>query len=550
MKVELFKKSFTKYSTIFAKESSDIPDSSVEVDKFFTKYGIFSQNSHSMDEKDYLENYCNPMCCVHRENFMIVLEKNGEKISLKFFESSRHRRFGVKWFRISTQCTYFTFDLSKGDLYTGYIIDYHKKRKCKKHLRKNYFSSRPLQSITHNISSGKSFYPKEMISEFTKIILQKLFFELDGDPSTNFTDSRLLEFYLKKKQIKYPNNFHIFFLNIDEQVKLKELRKSSMKLVDAYMNKHGLFGETIKKILHNQNSKVSPKFLSQLLVIFPTSWVLQDKLLVEKTLTYNIDYIGLVQYKDSLKKYMSTKEFKNLFSVIKDTMMNRMISLHSILDHIQFYLYLREVGENVKWKSDSYLTFKDEHLDFADLYEHYKRGFYKRIYPDSLEQSLKIPIIDGDDVYYPIVLKNSDEYNLESQTQSNCVKGYIGRPSSLIVSLRKNSIISDERATIEYQIFKEKEKIKFNRPQSLGKYNSSLDETWNSSLKKLDERIGTWIESDKNFVTVKLEKEIVHNGTKLYSDSDWSENGFLFWTYNVINKENYSPVFFQNPLEF
>lgn len=549
MKVELFKKSFSKFSTLFAKEYSDLPDLE-DNDRFKPKYGLFSQKSHSSEEKDYIENYGNPMCCVYRENFMIVLEKNGEKISLKFFESDRHRKFGVTWFKVSTQCTFFTFDLSKGDLYTGYIIDYHKKRKCKKVLRKNYFSSRPLQSIKHNISAGKSFYPKEVVSEFTKIILEKLFFELDGNENSHFNDSRLLEFYLKKKQIKYPNNFHIFFSNIDEQVKLKELRKSSMKLVDAYMKKNGLFGETIKKVLHNQNYKVYPKFLSQILVIFPTSWVLQDKLLVEKTLTYNIDYIGLVQYKDSLKKYMSIKELKNLFFVIRDIMMNRMISLHSVLDHIQFYLYLREVGENVKWKSYSYSNFKDEHLDFADLYEHYKRGYYKRIYPDSLEQALKIPITDGDDVYYPVLLKNSDEYNSESQVQSNCVKGYIGRPSSLIVSLRKNSTISDERATIEYQIFKEKDKIKFNRPQSLGKFNSRLDDCWNSSLKKLDEKITNWLESEKKFVTVKLEKEIVHNGTKLYSDSDWSENGFLFWTYNVINKENYSPVFLQNPMEF
>jgi hypothetical protein len=219
------------------------------------------------------------------------------------------------------------------------------------------------------------------------------------------------------------------------------------------------------------------------------------------------------------------------------------IDFWTLRDHTEMYTYLKNVGENIKWTSFDTPTFREEHLDWTDKCDFYKRGYYTRIYPSSLDSAFKIPIIDGDDVYYPIILKESDEYNDESKLQQNCVKTYIGRPSSLIISLRKNSTISTDRATVEYQIFKKDEIVTFNRPQSLGKYNSRLDESWNEALKSLDQMMESWIGNGENFETVRLEK-VLENNQKLYSGSEWSENGFLFWTYNVINKSNQTYNFF------
>jgi hypothetical protein len=111
--------------------------------------------------------------------------------------------------------------------------------------------------------------------------------------------------------------------------------------------------------------------------------------------------------------------------------------------------------------------------------------------------------------------------------------------------LRKGSIDSEERATVEYQIFKKNEKIDFNRPQSLGRFNTRLDETWTPVLHLLDQRFTQWINNDDT-KTVKIEKELA-NGQKLYSDSEWSENGFLNWTYSVINNMGSSNTYHFNP---
>ena len=105
--------------------------------------------------------------------------------------------------------------------------------------------------------------------------------------------------------------------------------------------------------------------------------------------------------------------------------------------------------------------------------------------------------------------------------------------------MRKGSVNSDERATIEYQLVKDYDKVKIKRYQTLGKYNSQLNQGWNDILFKLDEQVLSCI-MDKRFETVKLIKEC-KNGVILNSDSYWDENG-LRWTYKNIDN-NHSFMF-------
>jgi hypothetical protein len=112
------------------------------------------------------------------------------------------------------------------------------------------------------------------------------------------------------------------------------------------------------------------------------------------------------------------------------------------------------------------------------------------------------------------------------------VKTYIGRPSSLIISLRKGSPNADDRATIEYKLSNNGNYVVSNRVQSLGRFNSKLDEHWITPLFKLDEHVLSYVK-DKKFETVKLTKKCA-NGTLLESDSEWDEFGTLRWTYKGI----------------
>jgi hypothetical protein len=110
------------------------------------------------------------------------------------------------------------------------------------------------------------------------------------------------------------------------------------------------------------------------------------------------------------------------------------------------------------------------------------------------------------------------------------VKTYIGKASSFIISLRNES--NYERATIEYYITKQDDKVKIKRIQSLGKFNNKLGEEWNDVLFKLDDVVLSCLK-DKRFKTVKIDKEC-KNGVKFNSDSYW-ENNELKWSYKNID---------------
>ena len=141
--------------------------------------------------------------------------------------------------------------------------------------------------------------------------------------------------------------------------------------------------------------------------------------------------------------------------------------------------------------------------------------------------------------FHPILLDNSLTYNDESNHQSNCVKGYIGKPSCLIISVRFGKF-SEDRATIEYILTKKDDKIYADRVQSLGKFNQKLESQWTSVLLKLDQVVLSCVR-DKRFETVKLTKEC-SNGVVLKSDTYWNNDGKLRWV--VQNIENNHNSFF------
>jgi hypothetical protein len=187
------------------------------------------------------------------------------------------------------------------------------------------------------------------------------------------------------------------------------------------------------------------------------------------------------------------------------------------------------------WKSTDYESFQKEHLELTEKISQYTSGDYYRIYSDKFINFLEKEINFNGDIYYPVVLTNSSEYNEESFIQSNCVKTYIGRPASIIISLRKDSKDSKERASIEFlpmkNIFDE---IKFKRVQTLGRFNKQLDGYWNSPIKILDDR---FLEL-KNFDLPEL--IVKFKGNEIKSKSEFNDSGFLKWVNESVRHINHN----------
>lgn len=536
MKKVLYKISGSKFLNNICHDSNSIEDldkdRKISGDNFDGKRRVFFRHKELNHSEDfYIKNYGNPLVSIRRDNVMVVVEKNEDKVAIKLFTSSRRRGVGVSWFKIETKVNFITVNKKTGDVYSGSLTNYHKKRKFTRTIRRNYFWGDPLRTL---MATSKliinDFFPQQsgtIINDAVSIFMNQID-EREGYDFLSF-GQRLLKYYLDKRNVKYPNNFTIFYNQPTNEI-TKHLKKVDNKLVDAFMKGHELSGKKLKKVLHicdNLNVEVYKKVRN----FFGDDWLNQDEEMIKACL--NCKDIVL-SFPDEVKEMMSDEEKKRVYSMLKQVIIHNNIDGWTFNDHLRIYYELKRYGENVKWlsgKKDKEL--RQEHLDWSDKLQYYKRGYYQRFYSQYLYQNISRPI----DEYYPVILDNTTNYNEESATQSNCVKTYIGRPSSFIISLRKGSTESEDRATIEYHIQNVDGKINATRIQTLGKYNSRLSEEWNDVLLKLDKIVLSSIE-DKRFETPSITKKCM-NGTLLDSDSYFDEDGMIRWTFNRIESNGY-----------
>jgi hypothetical protein len=455
---------------------------------------------------------------------MVVVEKTGDKVSIKVFNGFRHRGAGNAWFKVSWNVDYITVNKKTGDVYHGYLHNYQKKRKCVKKIRRNFFYNEPINTIKNIIKNSLSDYELNTYDIAIRAVSTFLF-EIDerqGFENLDF-NKRLFRFYLDKRQIKYPNNFYVYASILVGPEIRKVLKKNDNKLVDSYMAKEGLSGKKLKKALHNCET-LNINLYKHAREVFGDDWLNQDGDIISALLncTLHAQHVP-----PEFKSVISPEELKRVYNIFKRVFIYEDLDSYTFYDHIRMYTELKLYGEtDLRWYSEkSKEEFREEHLDWSEKIQFYKQGNYTRIYPEYFKERIEKEI-NG---YVPVLLMDSKSYNEESLIQSNCVKTYIGKPSSFIVSLRKG--LYGERATVEYKLTKVGEHIVPLRVQSLGKFNYKLEEEWNEILFKLDKVILSCIK-DKRFETVKILKEC-KNGVTLKSDTYWDEDS-LRWTYKNI----------------
>ena len=570
MKEVLYKREFVKYENAEYKDCSPINyltrvkngdrDGTLTPNHYSEptqKHPLFLYDKFDNTEEFFEKNFGNPKCLVSRWNFLVLIEKNEDKISIKTFDTFKHRRAGVQWFKTVKNMNFITVNIKTGDVYVGGIKNYQLKRKCKKSIRRNYFINEPILRMMSKIKNHIKAYDIDIHnSENIAIDAISTFINQIDNTDTFGTltfSQRLFKFYLNKRKVKFPNNFHVFTDSWYGPEIRKCLKKCDNKMVDAIMRIHELSGKQLKKGLHNCNNfnietyKVARE-------MFGDDWLNQDYELILACLNNNAGSIGSPS--EEFLNFISTEELKRVFKLFKQVVVTKTLNCYTFSDHVRMYTELRRFGElDLKWMSsdDSNLKFREEHLDWTDKLEYYRNGTYTRIYPKYSYDLIQKPIRVGEDVYYPVLLDDSQNYNAESYLQSNCVKSYIGKCASIIISVRKGDNESDERATVEYYLKKlsSDSEIDANRIQSLGRFNNRLSEEWNDVLFKLDEVMLSYVE-DKKFEPVKIKKDC-KNGKELTSDSTWKDDGFilsqrLVWTENEINKNgttrNYLDDFF------
>jgi hypothetical protein len=214
---------------------------------------------------------------------------------------------------------------------------------------------------------------------------------------------------------------------------------------------------------------------------------------------------------------LTKKEFSNFFEIYK-LFQKGLVNNNVIEDHFRFYRLLDEM-EPVKWTSRTHDEFVQEHYDWSEKYNHYTNGDFNRIYNRGFVDKINEVILTKDGPYFPEVLTTSKRYNNESFFQNNCVKTYVKRVGSVLISLRRGEGETEERASIEIEVtplvWLDEMYFNLRRVQTLGKRNSRLDNSWDDVLGKLDDRI-EYIVREKLFDTLQIDGEF--GGRKVFSD--------------------------------
>lgn len=482
-------------------------------------WGHFDMKGEYNTEEKFTEHYGNPFASVEMTRRIICVTKEGDKVTFKMFWYNRRRRKVSKWFKTNTNCKFLTFNHKSNALYTGSLDNYHLKKKCRKRIRRTSFNSDPINTIRRWVRDSFSSDEKKTIDVST-IVNQVVSVFVNTIPGTEkypelLPEQKIYRHYLDAQGIKYPNNW--FELSgAYPQPKKKDFVKCGYKYVDALMRVHNLKGDRVKKILHTVDMFLDGGHFESACEFFGDKFVLnQSDEFIKKLLETTT--LNKVSIRDYNRCEFSKSEKMNFFEIYK-LYYNKLIDYNTVNDHFRFYNFLKQI-EPVKWKSKTHDEFTQEHYDWSEKYNHYTNGEFTRIYNPKFVDYINEVILTKDGSYFPEVLLTSKRYNNESMFQSNCVKSYIKRVDSLLISLRRGEGDTEERASIEYQIiplvWPDKIEFNLNRVQTLGKYNHSLDGSWDDAVFKLDERISVMV-YEKTFDTLQIEGEF--GGRKVFSD--------------------------------
>ena len=497
----ILKNVFKKYLTIFYNDFNNLGDKPKEQDifgmeyipKYESFYLVWKQNKTSSKEDDFVKNYGNPACSLFFELRTLVLEKDDEKVSIKFFVNTKSRMNGYTYFKKGTSLFYLTYNIKTGDIYHGEILNYHKKNPKKRtsKLTKNAYYKYPVRRFFCKLKNATN----GVFNETDETLITKYAYEfvkhIGFDPSEityDNVDRLLYKKNMIKKGFKLPNNYDAF-IGTYPILNKSESKKFNGKFIEVIMNRMNFTGGRFKKILHNLNvlNKTSYEFFNKkfgedLIKKLPDEYI--QKILDNNNINYeihdNINFLDL--------NILKSKKFIEILKLVID----KKIDLWSFLDHIKFYIRLNKY-EKVEWESSDEESFISEHLYYTEKIEYYNNGIYKRTYDQNFVNLIEKEIIVDGIIYKPVVLNDTASYCEESSYQQNCVRTYIKKPASFIVSLRCGS----ERSTLEYVITKINDKIKMTRIQSLTRFNKSIPEHWNPALNMLDEKINYFLKKNE-----------------------------------------------------
>jgi len=439
-----------------------------------TKNGNFFYNETYLSEDEFVKNFGNKFAQVHFTRQRVFIEESDSSISLKAQYYHKWRNVGQRYFVVRKHTKYISFNFKTKTFYGG---DFKGKNKQKiGNTIKINPSFRFLIDMEYILKIDDSIRTESYFYFFLEKIWDVLGLENPSNFETRnpFTHYSLTKYLIKG--VKIPNNWIQY---TDTFIPIKTLRSCKMNLVDGIMKLLKLKGSKVKRIL-NESKNVN---FDRLTGLYHLLGIDRFNRLPDKIFDYDFSTNGY-----SIKRQENPlggeywycmsedyqKDFKSKLPNLTSNEKDRILYLsehlddgvyNTLIEHLNFKKKLIELGENVKLKFENRSKFNEEHEEFSRLLSSYSTGEIERYYGDI--DSLETPIKYEGEIYYPVLLRKTQDYEKESQHQKNCVRTYVERPDCVIFSIRKGSDTAEERITVEYrftknEILNAQERARFN----------------------------------------------------------------------------------------
>lgn len=468
----------------------------------------------------------------------LVVEEKENSIAIKLYNFSKGRKVGTNYYGVTQQLSYVTYNKKYNNFYSGVRVRGKKKLKGNSIKVNNWNDIVSILSNMVQVINDISLSGTESMWLDTKHGWQQLrssinIFNENLGVSHEFDDiQKLVEclfmFYYKENGFKLPNG-PFKFMNIPlSKAKLKK----TDSVVEAFMKIYEYRGKKVRTILNSPN-EVDYYTLNYLYSLLGVDFF--NKL----NLTFTFTTLGVTRVISdvSVNGYHEYNELNNseksaivdlCNNYVKNTEGTSIISAeHSLVsllrDHLRFKNNLKEFDVDVKFKARTKQEFNREHDEWTNTLDSYKNGTIKRNYPDMMVKELQEIIMGPHMDYYPVLLKDSDDYNEESGHQKSCVRTYIESPNSFIISIREGSRNGKERATIEFRYSKGSHP---NNVQSLGRFNEMLSNNWNYVLEEIQNRVKRL--SELRVIEIPKMKKTFPNGKEVTRQSYWNKK-MLVW---------------------
>jgi hypothetical protein len=444
--------------------------------------GFREGNFFTTEDRHIKKHYVRPFSSITVVTIDRTVKLENGKLVCKAAKTTRYRGFNKKYFKKRYHSESLTIDLVTGNFTVGETNVQRGKPHTR--FRKNMFSfiellisSNNFFNFTNTVNKNDTHYSKFIKeiddSEFIKCILEQLgqdftsINDLDKNEDRNKLLRSFIEFFVERKKIKTPNNFHEFirFQYPGE----KYLKRNDRKLIMSILDSYGIKSKLLNKLVH-ENPLLDISELKHFASFFGKDYNKYFGNLNESVLKLfqkkDTSYVsaGPINERRRITIYNLDNDEKENIIKITNSLINsdgspgtpsRAVSgLYGLFrDHIDMATKLREYDPTFKMRATNYSEFHTEHLELTKLISTIKKGWSQEyVYDNRTVRKIESPIeyeFEGKLYQFiPTILKRDEEYSEEGAFMHHCVATYANKTTSMIVSIRFDG--GKDRVTCEY----------------------------------------------------------------------------------------------------